>query len=105
MSKFAVSIPSYLHVSHGNEDFIKDLNITNFIEFDGTMSDLIQKIKDIFLVKNIETIVFNDELHITWEEDNNNLEYDPELSKGEPFIITLVLSNLYKEASINELIS
>lgn len=68
------------------------------------MFDLIQKVKNMLLIKNIETIVFNDELYIIWEEDNNGIEYDTELSKGELFIITLVFSNFYKEASINELI-
>lgn len=105
MSNFAVSVPSYLHVSHGDEDIIKDSLIGGkIIEFDGSMFDLIQKVKNMLLIKNIETIVFNDELHIIWEEDNNGIEYDTELSKGEPFIITLVLSNFYKEASINDLI-
>ena len=74
------------------------------IEFDGSMFDLTQKVKNMLLIKNIETVVFNDELHIIWEEDNNGIEYDIELSKGEPFIITLILSNFYKEASINELV-
>lgn len=105
MSNFAVSVPSYLHVSHGDEDIIKDSLIGGkIIEFDGSMFDLIQKVKNMLLIKNIETIVFNDELHIIWEEDNNGIEYDTELSKGEPFIITLILSNFYKEASINELV-
>ena len=104
MSKFAASIPSYVHVSHGDEDTIRDQGIQKIIEFDGTMSDLIQKVKDMILIKNVETIVFNEELHITWEEDSNYLEYDPELSKGEPFVITLIISNFYKEASINELV-
>ena len=105
MSNFAVSIPSYLHVSHGNEDIIKDsLMGGKIIEFDGSMFDLTQKVKNMLLIKNIETVVFNDELHIIWEEDNNGIEYDIELSKGEPFIITLILSNFYKEASINELV-
>lgn len=101
MSNFAVSIPSYLHVSHGDEDIIKDsLMGGKIIEFDGSMFDLTQKVKNMLLIKNIETVVFNDELHIIWEEDNNDIE----LSKGEPFIITLILSNFYKEASINELV-
>ena len=105
MSNFAVSIPSYLHVSHGDEDIIKDsLMGGKIIEFDGSMFDLTQKVKNMLLIKNIETVVFNDELHIIWEEDNNGIEYDIELSKGEPFIITLILSNFYKEASINELV-
>lgn len=106
MSNFAVSIPSYLHVSHGDEDIIKDsLMGGKIIEFDGSMFDLTQKVKNMLLIKNIETVVFNDELHIIWEEDNNGIEYDIELSKGEPFIITLILSNFYKEASINELVN
>lgn len=105
MSNFAVSVPFYVHISHGNEDTIKDCLIGGkIIEFDGSMFDLIQKVKNMLLIKNIETVVFNDELHIIWEEDNNGIEYDTELSKGEPFIITLVLSNFYKEASINELV-
>lgn len=105
MSNFAVSIPSYIHVSYGDEDTIKDFSMGGkIIEFDGSMFDLIQKIKNMLLIKNIETIVFNNELHIIWEEDDNNLEYDPELSKGEPFILTLILSNFYKETSINELV-
>jgi hypothetical protein len=104
MSNFAVSIPSYLHVSHGDEDTIKDCLIGGkIIEFDGSMFDLTQKVKNMLLIKNIETVVFNDELHIIWEEDNNGIEYDIELSKGEPFIITLILSNFYKEASINDI--
>lgn len=91
-------------MSHGDEDTIKDFSMGGkIIEFDGSMFDLIQKIKNILLIKNIETIVFNNELHIIWEEDDN-LEYDPELSKGEPFILTLILSNFYKETSINELV-
>lgn len=105
MSNFAVSIPFYIHVSHGDKDTIKDFSMGGkIIEFDGSMFDLIQKIKNMLLIKNIETIVFNNELHIIWEEDDNNLEYDPELSKGEPFILTLILSNFYKETSINELV-
>lgn len=105
MSNFAVSIPFYIHVSYGDEDTIKDFSMGGkIIEFDGSMFDLIQKIKNILFIKNIETIVFNNELHIVWKEDNNNLEYDPELSKGEPFILTLVLPNFYKEISINELV-
>lgn len=105
MSNFAVSIPSYIYVSHGDEDTIKDFSMGGkIIEFDGSMFDLIQKIKNMLLIKNIETIVFDNELNITWEEDDNNLEYDPELSKGEPFILTLILSNFYKKTSINELV-
>lgn len=105
MSNFAVSIPSYLHVSHGDEDIIKDFFMGGkIIEFDGSMFDLTQKVKNMLFIKNIETVVFNDELYISWEEDNDGIEYDIELSKGEPFIITLILSNFYKEASINELV-
>lgn len=105
MSNFAVSIPSYIYVSHGDEDTIRDFSMGGkIIEFDGSMFDLIQKIKNMLLIKNIETIVFDNELNIIWEEDDNNLEYDPELSKGEPFILTLILSNFYKETSINELV-
>lgn len=48
------------------------------IEFDGSMFDLTQKVKNMLLIKNIETVVFNDELHIIWEEDNNGIEYDIE---------------------------
>mgnify|MGYP000251359562 CR=1 FL=1 len=109
MSNFAVSIPSYLHVSHGDEDIIKDSFMggrghrpqPGLPEFHDRRT---QKVKNMLLIKNIETVVFNDELHIIWEEDNNGIEYDIELSKGEPFIITLILSNFYKEASINELV-
>lgn len=58
MSNFAVSIPSYLHVSHGDEDIIKDsLMGGKIIEFDGSMFDLTQKVKNMLLIKNIETVV------------------------------------------------
>ena len=47
MSNFAVSVPFYLHVSHGNEDTIKDCLIGGkIIEFDGSMFDLTQKVKN-----------------------------------------------------------
>ena len=66
MSNFAVSVPFYLHISHGNEDTIKDCLIGGkIIEFDGSMFDLIQKVKNMLLIKNIETVVFNDELHMS----------------------------------------